>query len=359
MRILQIIDSLEAGGAERMAVNYANALASKVEFSGIVVSRQEGLLNQQLQKNVAYCFIRKKSKFDFKAIFKLKKYVKKNRINIIHAHSTSFFIAFILKLLNPSVRLIWHDHYGDSEFLKQRPKNALKIAAPFFNGIIAVNQNLKKWSLDVLKHKNVIYLPNFTIQESQSSNQTTLKGTSGNRIVCLANLRFQKNHFLLLEIAKKIKLSNPDWTFHLVGKDFEDEYSIQIQNKIKDFNLEENVFIYGSKSDIKYILDQSDIGILTSNSEGLPLALLEYGLNKKPVVVTNVGEIPNLISDGLNGFIVNSNNIDAFYNALEKLINNKVLRSKMGNSLNEFVLEHFSDDAIIEKYLNWLVRNCK
>ena len=47
MRILQIIDSLEAGGAERMAVNYANALANEMEFSGLVVTRKEGpLLNQ-------------------------------------------------------------------------------------------------------------------------------------------------------------------------------------------------------------------------------------------------------------------------------------------------------------------------
>ena len=47
MRILQIIDSLEAGGAERMAVNYANALAITIEFSGLVATRKEGpLLNQ-------------------------------------------------------------------------------------------------------------------------------------------------------------------------------------------------------------------------------------------------------------------------------------------------------------------------
>ena len=44
MRIVQLIDSLEAGGAERMAVNYANELAGQIDFSGLVVSRKEGLL---------------------------------------------------------------------------------------------------------------------------------------------------------------------------------------------------------------------------------------------------------------------------------------------------------------------------
>ena len=60
MRILQIIDSLEAGGAERMAVNYANALADKIDFSGLVATRKEGALRNQLSINVSYLFLNKK-----------------------------------------------------------------------------------------------------------------------------------------------------------------------------------------------------------------------------------------------------------------------------------------------------------
>ena len=59
MRILQIIDSLEAGGAERMAVNYANALAKTVSFSGLVVTRKEGALQSELDLNVNYLFLNK------------------------------------------------------------------------------------------------------------------------------------------------------------------------------------------------------------------------------------------------------------------------------------------------------------
>jgi hypothetical protein len=73
----------------------------------------------------------------------------------------------------------------------------------------------------------------------------------------------------------------------LVGKDFKDEYATQINQAIKQHNLGETIFMYGSKEDVR-ILSQSTIGILTSASEGLPLALLEYG--KIPVVVTNVGD---------------------------------------------------------------------
>lgn len=60
MRIVQIIDSLEVGGAERMAVNYANALSGKISFSGLVVTRKEGDLRSKIDKKVDYLFLNKK-----------------------------------------------------------------------------------------------------------------------------------------------------------------------------------------------------------------------------------------------------------------------------------------------------------
>ena len=79
MRILQIIDSLEAGGAERMAVNYANALVDTIEFSGLVATRKEGALLDQMNSNVSYMCLNKKGTFDLKAIFVLRKFVKGNK----------------------------------------------------------------------------------------------------------------------------------------------------------------------------------------------------------------------------------------------------------------------------------------
>ena len=72
---------------------------------------------------------------------------------------------------------------------------------------------------------------------------------------------------------------------------------------IADYGLEKNVFLYGSRLDIENILNQAAIAVLTSQSEGLPVALLEYGLYKKSVVVTNVVEIPTIVENGKNGFL--------------------------------------------------------
>ena len=125
-----------------------------------------------------------------------------------------------------------------SEFISSEKSFALKIASFFFKGIIVVNYKLKAWAEKELNCRNVVYLPNFTTIDNSTSTETILKGELGKRILCLANLRDQKNHFLLLEVAEKLKQSHPDWTFHLVGKDFEDAYSIAIKNKIKELQLE-------------------------------------------------------------------------------------------------------------------------
>lgn len=359
MRILQIIDSLEAGGAERMAVNYANALAKEIEFSGLVATRKEGPLLNQLEDTVSYLFLNRKGAFDLTALSKLRKFVVENTIEVVHAHSTSFFLAFLLKITYPKIKLIWHDHYGDSEYLSSRPSFSLKLTLPFFNGIIVVNQQLKLWAEQKMHFKNVIYLPNFPAEDDKILEQTILLGIPEKRIVSLANLRAQKDHLLLIEVAKKIKISHPEWTFHLVGKDFDDDYSKKIKELIIEFNLENTVIVYGSKPDIKNILEQSTIGILTSKSEGLPVALLEYGLCQKPVVVTQVGEIPLLIQDGVNGFLVAQGEIQLFYNSLVKLIEDNNIKEDFGRALQDTIATKYSKNTVLQQYSNWIETRIK
>ncbi|MEN9910286.1 MAG: hypothetical protein RLZZ540_3445 [Bacteroidota bacterium] len=354
MRVVQLIDSLESGGAERMAVNYANALSETIAFSGLVATRKEGTLKEKLEGKVNYLFLDKRSIFDFKAVLKLRKYIVSNHVVVIQAHSSSFFLAVLVKLTLPSVKLIWHDHYGNSEFLAKRPKYLLQLASFFFNGIIAVNEKLRTWSLEALHYKNGIYLPNFATIENEVSSSTNLKGKSGKRILCLANLRSQKNHFLLLKVASKLKESHPDWSFHLLGKDFQDSYSQELKMNIKKQQLENHVFIYDSCSDVVAVLAQVQIGVLTSRSEGLPVALLEYALHRKAVVLTNVGQVASIVEDNKNGFLVPSNNVALFYNRLVELIDNKLLQESFAEKLHQKVVAHFSATSIIEKYIHWI-----
>ncbi len=357
MRIVQIIDSLDIGGAEKMAVNYANALSDKIDFSGLVTTRAEGDLKTQINNEVNYLYLKKKAIIDISACIRLKKFCKAHDIDFLHCHSSSYFIAVLTKMIYPKLKIIWHDHNGLSEFITSQKNHILKAASCFFSGIIVVNYQLKDWAENYLHCKNVIYLPNFTELNGAVPPVTFLYGNQGKRIVCLANLRPQKNHFLLLEVAQKCKEIDPEWTFHLIGKDFEDEYSTKVKEAIVERKLQHTVYIYGAKNDIKNIISQCDIAIFTSDSEGLPVALIEFGLLKKPVLSTKVGEIPLIINHNTNGFIVKVNEPNEFFEYLKKLIDNEVLRTNFGAALYETIRKNNSKNGVIEKYLTWLLVN--
>jgi glycosyltransferase involved in cell wall biosynthesis len=220
-----------------------------------------------------------------------------------------------------------------------------------------VNYKLKYWAEKELYCKNVIYLPNFTKLQDKDKRETSLFGTEHKKILCLANLRFQKNHFLLIEVAIKLKSSHPEWSFHLVGKDFEDEYSSKVKKAISENNLENNVFIYGSKSDTQNIISQADITILTSKSEGLPVALLEYGMNRKPVISTKVGEIPFIIKNDESGFIVENYDADGFYSRLVQIIEDELKRDTIAEGLFTFVIKNHSENSVVENFMNWVNKN--
>lgn len=353
MRIVQIIDSLEVGGGERMAVNYANGLSKKIAFSGLVATRYEGFLKSAIDKKVCYLFLNKKSTIDLAAIRKFVGYCSNNKVNILHAHSTSIFLAVMVKLCIPKIKIVWHDHYGNSEFLGNRPSAILIFLLKFCSGAIAVNTKLEVFIKKELNFSNTIYLANFATIDVNQIDTTKLKGIAGKRIVCLANLRAQKNHLLLVSVAAKLKASFPDWTFHFVGKDFKDETSVKIRSAIIENKLEENVFIYGSCQDTVAILQQAEIAVLGSKSEGLPVAILEYGLFSKAVVTTAVGEIPMIIENGKDGYLITTNDDSEFYESLKKLIEDPD-RNQFGKNLHQKVKEDYGEEGILSSYLQWI-----
>jgi glycosyltransferase involved in cell wall biosynthesis len=82
--------------------------------------------------------------------------------------------------------------------------------------------------------------------------------------------------------------------------------------------------------------------------------LIEYGLLKKPVVTTKVGEIPLIITHEVNGFIVDRKDAEKFYLHLTKLIKDVAMRSILGDALYQTISENNSEEAVVGNYLNWL-----
>ncbi len=352
MKVLQLIDSLQAGGAERLAVNYANGLTKLGVNSFLCATRDEGPLLNLIQADVSYLFLNRKSTLDIKAIFRLRRFIKKNGINIIHAHSSSYFFATIVKMLSPKIRIVWHDHYGKSEMLNARPYEVMRFCSQKFSYIISVNELLKNWSQEKLRCPNVRYIKNFSVLENlEVDNVTLLQGTEGKRLLCVANLRAQKNHVMLLEAFKLVNVEFPDWTLHCVGKDFNDDYSSTFFKKVKELQLSDNVYFYNSRSDILNIMNQCQIGLLSSNSEGLPLTLIEYGLAGLPVVATDVGDCKKLISNASQGILVHENEETDFAEGIKKFINDEDFRLSCAKKFNQKVISEYSEGNVMSEII--------
>ena len=90
---------------------------------------------------------------------------------------------------------------------------------------------------------------------------------------------------------------------------------------------------------------------MSSRSEGLPVSLLEYGLAKLPVVVTNVGECNKVVINGKSGIVVESENSLEFADALDKLINSEEKRKEYAELHYNNVIEKYSENSFINKLI--------
>jgi glycosyltransferase involved in cell wall biosynthesis len=350
MRVLQIIDSLHPGGAERMAVNYASALASKIEFSGIVVTREKGVLQDNLNSKVFYFFLNKKKTLDFGSIYRLKKIVIEHNIDILHAHGTSFFTAFLLKLFFFKIKIVFHEHYGSRSnqfFLKNIP---LLFCSLFFDKILVVTRELEKWFLKKGFSK-VVFFSNFAVFDEKEEASTRLLGNNNKRIVCLANLKNPKNHQFLIRAFHQSEIIKEGWSVHLIGKDYKDQYSRDLLKQIDNLGISKSVYLYDARSDIKNILSQSTIGVLCSSFEGFPVTLLEYGLARLPVISSNVGFCSEIIIANETGLLFNPNSIDKLTLSLKKLSTDEKLRDQLSINLNTLVSHNFSQEIVILKLI--------
>lgn len=353
MKVVQIIDSLNVGGAERMTVNYANGLAGEIEFSGLIATRSEGPLKAEINPDVHFLCLYRRNVFDVKALLNLRRFLLIHEIDVIHVHGSSFFIGLLMKIICLKVKLIWHDHYGDRVKNGMSNNGLIKLASLFFDGVIACNDELLKWANSNLFGSKHIYLPNFTNEVKKNEKSLSLNGIDGKRIVCLSNLRNPKNHLILLEGFLNSEVFNDNWTLHLIGKDNEDDYSENIKTFIKDNNLGDVVFLYGAQNNVYPILSQGSIGVLASTFEGFPVVLLEYGLSGLAVISSDVGQCSDIVLEGKNGLLFQPEDSMQLSESLKKLSGDEALRTFYSSSLKSYVYQNFSGEVIIRKAINF------
>lgn len=303
--VLQLIDTLEVGGAERVAVNLANSLPRDRFRSYLATTRRDGPLAQLVAGDVGRLRLDRRSRFEPSAVFRLRRYVAENRIEIVHAHGSSLFLAVAAFGLAHRRAIVWHDHFGPNA-ASERPVPLYQIAAKRVAAVIAVSEPLAEWSRRRLKvaEEKVWYLPNFVPEAGGGDSVTGLPGSRGSRIVCVANLRPPKDHVNLFRAMERVVREVPSAHLLLVGEAHDPVFLSGLQSEVARLNLAGHVSFLGMRQDVTALLRGCDVGVLASSSEGLPLALVEYAMAGLPAVATRVGQCEDVLDGGRTGLLV-------------------------------------------------------
>ena len=167
-------------------------------------------------------------------------------------------------------------------------------------------------------------------------------------VVFVGRGALQKRIHIVSNIAKKIEQMKANIHFSFVG---------DVDKMINPSDLPFCTF-YGNIKDrynLEQIYQQSDVLLLTSSYEGLPLVVMEMMAYGKVIVSTAVDAIPDYITDGENGFLIENNTdenkiIDDAISVLLKLASNKLLLQQMGAKSRIFAEKHFNEDTFCQNY---------
>lgn len=349
IRVMQVVDTLELGGAERVAANLANLLRPNRFVSYLCTTRRDGPLVNQLAAHVHHFCLHRTGRYDAAGLRRMIQLVTRERIQILHAHGSSLFVARVAAALAHHPILVWHDHYGGADW-NQRAAWLYKRAIAGAS-VIAVNDSLAQWSRDVLQvpADHVWYLPNWVEDDESTELNGPLPGDIGKRVICVANLRAQKDHMTLLRAILSVRKVSPEVHLLLLGQPMESRYADYVLDQIGALGLTSNVSYLGPRLDVMAVLRACDIGVLSSVSEGLPLALLEYGMAGLAVVATDVGQCREVLVNGSAGILVPPSAPEPMAAALIDLLGSPERRAALGKSLQAHVTANYHARPVLAR----------
>ncbi|MGD0775203.1 MAG: glycosyltransferase [Candidatus Solibacter sp.] len=346
--VMHIVDSLEIGGAERVAVNLVSALPRDRYVPYLCTTHHGGPLASLLPPDVTTLHLHRRSRLDVAAVMRMVSFIRSHGIRIVHAHGTTIFFTRIAATFCPGMSVVWHDHYGLCETEERRPW-LYRLAAGSADAVVCVNERLARWAREALRvpASRVWYVPNLACPSPCLGAPPQLPGSRGFRIVCVANFRRQKDHFTLLRAMSSVVSRYPEAHLFLVGAPNDPEYLAAVRRLAYELNLHRNVLFLGQREDVGALLAACDIGVLSSLSEGLPLALLEYAASGLGIVATSVGQCASVLDSGRAGILVPPANPERLADALFTLLQSDDVRQSFGARARHHVNIHYSPRAVM------------
>jgi len=169
-------------------------------------------------------------------------------------------------------------------------------------------------------------------------------------IVAVGNLRPRKGHIVLLRALVELDRQAVGQHVHvaIAGEGREAE---RLQAYASENGIGSRVHLLGLRRDIADVQAAADVSAMPSDWEGLPLAVLEGMFAGNPVVASNVGGISEAITNGVEGFLVEAGSVQQLASALELLVADPILRSRMGDAAFQRAQREFHIATMTEHYL--------
>jgi len=350
MRVMQVVDSLWAGGMESVAVNIGNALAEQDFDSHLCSTRVDGPLAASVYPSVKRLRLDRKGRFDVPAIRRFVAYNRQNRIEVLHAHGTAVFISLITALFPPYPKVVWHVHTGSLATHGDRA-GFYRLAGKRSRAVITVSRPLSDWCHNQLRiqSEKIQFIPNFIGRPPANQPPADLPGQPGFRIVCVGNLRPEKDHLTLLKAMKQVIKAHPQAHLLMVGAVLDAAYHAQLNEEIQCNGLGAHVTWLGPRHDVASILKACDVGVLSSAVEGLPMALLEYGIAGLATVTTRVGQCAEVLGDGQCGALVTPGSPGELAVAITRLLFSPGERNRLAAQFLTRVEAGYTAEAVIPR----------
>lgn len=297
---------------------------------------------------------------NIKAYFALKKLFKAQKFDLIHCHAPISSVICRLaakKYRSKGTRVMYTAH--GFHFFKGAPILNWLIYYPiewicafFTDELITINTEDYSFAKKHMHAKQIEYIPGVGVDlekyrhlDSDRMKKRKELGIPEDYIAVLSvgELNDNKNHATVLRAVAK--LNRPDIIYVICG---EGPKKAELLQLAEELGVKDRLLLLGYRSDIAEINNCCDIFAFPSKREGLPMSLMESIATGLPSVVSAIRGNVDLIKDGVNGFLCDRLDVDAFAEKIQVLVENPDLRIGMGKNSAD-LLEKFSLDSVCQK----------
>ena len=345
MKILHIITSLESGGAERCLSHLVeNENENEHQILKILNRKDHYIINKN---NVTIDTLNLSNHFNdkVKVIFLLKKYINKNKPDIIQFWLNTNFYAPLIKRCFPKIKIIINIRHSLTKKYEFLDNFIFKKYFSKIDGTIFVsNHSLQQYSKTNIIFPNKRVIPNGFVLRNKIANN--LKINEKIRFVYVGRFHKIKNQDVLISGFDKFCMNKNNVELHIAGKGMKES---KFKNLIQQNNR--NKFIWYSEVANPFELyEKCNVLILTSLAEGFPNVIGEAMSVGLPVIATDAGESYQLIQN--TGFKIDITE-KSLINTLQYIYNNPEIIKEKSQKAYKLIRENYSLNKIIGLYQNY------